>query len=241
MVDSERVLELAKVAVVFWRALRRIPEVRYSLFGPLRPVRFLGLGANHDGDRYPYFCARFTADWSASLKEEVDIMGGMMHHFPLQYGFEMPFVRCIQVGGRGMTLVHPGPATAEHPEKKDMEGTDAFLLWYDWRSPASVEALESEKARVCQSKGSHFKGFVIVTNDPWNQAAPGPLKAAAAKATNWGVEHFVLRFGNSRSLCMDSICRSVGPLPWRTLPVDFNLVGNVGVSKGGGKVKCSVM
>lgn len=232
-VDAVRALELCLVCKSWWRLMKKIPEVRYALFS--RVVLCTSIGNNYDGNRWPYFAARFGADPHAYLKSEVDIAFGMTQHFLVYFGFEMPFVRCVPTEDKKRALA-VAVLSSESNVEQTLSQVDCVLLWYDWQDEKSVAELDNHVNRVRKVNKDLLNHAAVVTNDPWNRATDEHcnVKAAMLKAKSLNLPHWRLSFGNSHSLnvgtrvteCMASIVRGAVSDEWVVLSKEATELSN---------------
>ena len=213
-VDGTRVLQYALVCVAFWRALKRIREAKWAVFS--RVVRVASVGENHDGDREPYFATRWGSGPRGSLKGEQDVAGGIRSQMLWKHKVSLPDVRCVEIGGRGVTVALLPDGAASNDVVQEAQ---AFLLWYDWHGGDPVPGLIKEAKRILLlKKWKYLKNSAVVTNDPWRTASDHVnVKKAEAQALSWRIPHFVLHFGNSNKLiegtnveeCMTTVTSAV--------------------------------
>ena len=173
-VDVDVAFQLAQMCKAFFRALRRLPDVRREV---MRLDCVVGLrGSTYDGDRYPYFPARFCSEDHEYTKEVVDTMG-----------FGLPCERSFLLDGKCVTV------TFLHDASDNLiDLCDGFIFFYDFEDPKALTKLEmGEFPTVLRAKGwQKLQNSVLVSSRcPSGQPAV-PVASAVALAQRLGMPHF---------------------------------------------------
>jgi hypothetical protein len=223
-VDVARALELALVCKAFFRALRRLPDVRRELF---RLDCYIGLfGTSFDADCYPYFPARFCSDDRHYLKEVVDMMG---HGLPCERAFELDG-KCVNVA----FLNDFAPETVKM--------CDGFIFFYDFRDPDSLNKLRINYVpNVLEAKGwDKLRNSVLVSSHNRTFDRLVTVAAAEAFAKAFGMQHFLIqvsqRLGSDMTPEQQNVKEAVYAVARQIRPKEIVLVPSAKERK-----KCAIM
>jgi hypothetical protein len=227
-VDVARALELALVCKAFFRALRRLPDVRRELF---RLDCCIGLfGTSYDADCYPYFPARFCSEDHHYLKEVVDMLG---HGLPCERAFELD--------GKYVNVAFLNDFASEI-----LKMCDGFIFFYDFRDPDSLNKLRIDYIPgILEAKGwDKLRNSVLVSSHNRSLERLVTVAAAEAFATAFGIQHFSIqvsqRLGSEMTPEQQNVKEVVYAVARQIRPKEVILAPS-GKERGKERKKCAIM